>query len=258
MRRTTLTFVLLLFPVVADSQSQSAWSKTPSGCEWQTNTLQDSGSGVGYILFRCDPKISEVKIVDTASTLGKTNPYAAFSLRELLNETHASIVVNAGSTTSFSVPSPAGLLRVGGKTINPPRLHVKNAGVLCIRRDRLDIVRFSATLPKGCLDAVQRGPFLSQDLTQENDSSARFRRTVVAVDGGGRLVILVTKDGTRLSAISALLFEGKLNLDIRAALNMDGAASSGLIVADDQGVKDSVIGNVDGLVASAIAIRKRR
>jgi len=155
------------------------------------------------------------------------------------------------------VPSPAGFLKIGSTIVSKAKLNDKNAGILCIKRDSVDIVGFSSAVPEGCLDAVQRGPFLSQDLTAANDGSGQFRRTVVAVDNEGRLLILVTKEGVRLSAIAALLYGSKLNLGIRAALNLDGAASSGLIFANDQGVKDAVTGNVDGLVASAIAIRKR-
>ena len=247
----------MLFLGVGAAQCQMSWSATGSGCEWQLSTLQDSGREVGSVLLRCDPKLSEVRLIDTARALGKANSYAAFSLREVLNETHASIVVNAGSTTSYSVPSPAGLLKIGSTIVSKAKLNDKNAGILCIKRDSVDIVRFSSTVPKGCLDAVQRGPFLSQDLTAANDGSGQFRRTVVAVDNGGRLLILVTKEGARLSAIAAFLYGPKLNLGIRAALNLDGGASSGLIFANDQGVKDAATGNVDGLVASAIAIRKR-
>ncbi len=257
MKRTNFKCILVLLLGVAAAQGQTSWSATGSGCELQVSTLQDGGLQVGFILLRCDPKLSEVRLIDTARVLGKANPYAAFSLREVLNETHASIVANAGSTTSLSVPSPAGLLEIGGTIVSKAKLNVKNTGILCIKHDSVDIAEFTSNVPEGCLDAVQRGPFLSHDLIAANDGSGRFQRTVVAVDNRGRLLILVTKDGAHLSAIAAFLYGSRFSLGTRAALNLDGGTSSGLIFAKDQGVKDTVTGNVDGLVASAIAIRKR-
>jgi hypothetical protein len=75
---------------------------------------------------------------------------------------------------------------------------------------------------------------------------------VVAVDAVGRLLILVTRETTELSAIVSYLFVSSRDLNIQAALNLDGDVSSGLVFASHG--KLQTLGNVDGLVASAIAI----
>lgn len=249
--------ILVLMLCVGAVRAEAPWSATASGCEVLDSSFRDADRRVSFVLVRCDPKRVDVRLVDTSSELGKGNPYAAFSLREVMDKVRASIVVNAGSTASYSVPIPAGLLEVRGVIVQPPKFYVKNAAALCINRDRVSIVKISSRAPKGCEDAVQRGPFLSKELS-EVDNSGRYRRTVAAVDGQGRLLILVTRDGATLSSVASFLYGTEHNLGVSSALNLDGDASSGLIFASSEGIKDSVVGSVDGLVASAIAIGKRR
>lgn len=89
--------------------------------------------------------------------------------------------------------------------------------------------------------------------------SDRYRRTVVALDHEGRLLLLVTNEKTTLSALAAFLYTSKLDLKVQSALNLDGAASSGMLITIDSGqAKQVITGNVDGLVASAIAIVEKK
>ena len=250
--------VLDLMLCLAAVQAEGQWSSTASGCEVLDASFRDADRRVSFVLVRCDPKRVDVRLVDTSSELGRGNPYAAFSLREVMNKVQASIVVNAGSTASYSVPIPAGLLEVRGKIVQRPKLYVKNAAVLCINRDRVGIVTFSSKAPNDCQDAVQRGPFLSKELSPAGDDSGHYRRTVAAVDGQGRLLILVTREGATLSSVVSFLYGSDQGLGVLSAMNLDGDASSGLIFARSEGLKESIVGSVDGLVASAIAIRKRR
>lgn len=88
--------------------------------------------------------------------------------------------------------------------------------------------------------------------------SGRSRRSTVALDDRGRLVLLVTEP-TTLSAVAAFLYKTELDLRVQSALNLDGSTSSGLIMTT--GPSDTepiVIGNVDGLVASAIVVTERK
>ena len=254
MKKHLVTFVFLF--LVSTAEGQAAWSTTTSGCGVANGTFNDHESQVSFVLLRCDPKRVEIRLVDSSSAIGKANSYAAFSLRELLEQTRASIVVNAGSTSSYSVPAPAGLLMIQGRLVGRPALGAENAvgfgGVLCIRGDQISIEEFSWPLTKQCQYAVQRGPILSRDFA--NDNKSRYRRTVVAVDAQGRLLVMVTKQVATLLSISSFLYS-QADLAIRSALNLDGDVSSGLMFADDQDVKDRVFGTVDGLIASAITIR---
>lgn len=248
--------LVLIFGLTA--RAQMPWSTTASGCEVLDGSFQDADRHVSFVLVRCDPTHSEIRLIDTSSELGRENGYAAFSLREVMTKTRSAVVVNAGSTRSFSAPIPAGLLEVGGAIVSPPKFYVKNAAVLCINRDRVSIVKLLSKIPKDCPEAVQRGPFLSWELVSANDDSGHHRRTVAAVDKQGRLLILVTKEGATLSSVVSFLYGSKPDLGVLSALNLDGDASSGLIFAGSEGIKEPTVGSVDGLVASAIAIRRRR
>jgi hypothetical protein len=77
---------------------------------------------------------------------------------------------------------------------------------------------------------------------------------VVAIDGDGRLLILVTRENATLLGMSAFLFAASSKLDVRSALNLDGDVVSGLIVA--AGSTLTTVGSSDSLVASAIGIFK--
>jgi uncharacterized protein YigE (DUF2233 family) len=245
----TLWFVLC----AVTAAGQTKWSSIGPGLELVDGSLADKDQSVTFIMIRCDPKKHRVRIIDTFHELRKANSFAAFSVREVRNKTGASIVVNAGSTASYSIPAPVGLLQIGGSVRNTPNYRAEHGGVLCLAGDRVSIMPLSSMNSAKCLDAVQRGPFLSLESAKVSDPSPkRYRRTVVAVDSVGRLLILVTRDTTELSAIVSYLFVLSRDLNIQSALNLDGDVSSGLVFSRDDKVQ--TLGNVDGLVASAIAI----
>jgi hypothetical protein len=98
--------------------------------------------------------------------LRKANSFAAFSVREVRNKTGASIVVNAGSTASYSIPAPVGLLQIGGQIRNKPNHLAERAGVLCLAGDHVSILPLSSMASTKCIDAVQRGPFPSQERSE--------------------------------------------------------------------------------------------
>jgi len=254
----TLWFLSLLTLLLGlAAQGQSFVATSTHGCEFLKTQVQDVETSVPAMLLKCDPKVTEVKLLATSAVLGGENAYAAFSLREVWAKTGASIVVNAGSTASFSTPMPAGLLKVRGKILNrvkdvPSEQH---PGVLCLEKNRVRIIRLpgDGETITGCIDAVQRGPVLTTDLVPQKDGSSRFRRTVAAVDGEGNFLLLVTADGARLSAVAGFLYKPEFH--VLSALNLDGGASSGLLFSIGGG-QTSLIGNVDGLVASVIAIGK--
>jgi uncharacterized protein YigE (DUF2233 family) len=253
MHFTITWFLILSLPLTVAAAGQTKWSAIAPGLELADGSLTNKDQRVTFIMVRCDPKRNRVRIIDTFHELRKANSFAAFSVREVRNKTGASIVVNAGSTASYSLPAPVGLLQIGGNIRSKPNQLAEHAGVLCLAGDQIFILPLSTVNSTRCLDAVQRGPFLSQDSLRVSDpSSKRYRRTVVAVDSVGRLLILVTREATELSAIVSYLFVSNSDLHIQSALNLDGDVSSGIVFARDDSLQ--TVGNVDGLVASAIAI----
>jgi uncharacterized protein YigE (DUF2233 family) len=206
---------------------------------------------------RCDPKINHIRVVSTLREIGASNAYAAFSISDVARATHALLVVNAGSTGSFSLPVPVGLLITDGKTINQMNRSTKDGGVFCVSGDQLAIAPVLKMDARKCAQAVQRGPLLSS-ASSTGGTNERHRRTAVALDDKGRLVIVVTHDKTTLSALATFLYTSELVMKVQSALNLDGDASSGLLLDDPSNGKRISIGNVDGLVASAIAVTGRK
>jgi hypothetical protein len=240
-----------LTPHVAHSQNN--WSEIKPGLERLNGEFSDHGRKVAFVALRCDPKKNKIRVVDTFHELKQVNALGAFSVREIRKKTDALIVVNAGGTVSYSVPAPAGYLKVNGAVLNGPSFGGENTGIFCIMGTSVSIVPLSRNnLPK-CTDAVQRGPILTPELLSILDEPGQqHRRTVVATDSQGRLLIFVTKEGATLPAIAKFLFGSKITFDIGSALNLDGDMSSGMLLVTRG--EEEVVGSVDSLIASAIAI----
>ena len=245
---------LLLGAVVA--RSQDTWSTIRPGLETFDGSFADHNTKVTFLLLRCDPKKNQVRIIDTFHEVGRGNSFAAFSVREIQKKTNASLVANAGSTASYSLPAPVGLLEVGGRVISKPNYRAEHAGIICITAQHISILPLLVGVFPSCTDAVQRGPFFSRETKSFAESAEqKYRRTVVAVDGQGRLLILVTRERASLSALASFLYTSPLGLNVQSALNLDGDVSSGLVLA--KGSQLVTVGNVDGLNASSIAIYKK-
>ena len=238
--------------------SDEVWNVLRPGLETVNSNFRDQDTVVTFTAARCDPKIYRIRVVSTFREIGKANSYAAFSIREVARVTRALLVVNAGSTDSYSLPAPVGLLITDGITISGIARSAKNGGVFCVAGDRLTIASVARMESQKCTDAVQRGPLLSSG-SSAGEANERHRRTVAALDDKGRLVILVTHEETTLSALATFLYTSELVMKIQSALNLDGDASSGLLmIGDRDNTKRIAIGNVDGLVASVIAITERK
>jgi uncharacterized protein YigE (DUF2233 family) len=264
MTNLRLVCILMLFMCAISSRCQK-WTNVAPGLELMRNgILDDQGHITKFTLVRCDLTKHAVKIVDTSGEISKERAFPEFSLNEVMNKTGAAIVSNAGSTTSFTLPQPAGLLQVNGRVLS--LLATKSSqfnGVLCISRvqgatkTRISILQFSEWNRAQCTDAVQRGPILTADPHSIEDlGTVRSERTVAAVDSDHRLLLLVTNGKASLSAIASFLYSRSANLGIQFALNLDGSSSSGLLLRDISKGRPSetLAGNIDVLVASAILI----
>jgi uncharacterized protein YigE (DUF2233 family) len=261
MTKNILICVLWLLPVWPIARAQESWTRIQPGLDLLRGRFEDRGQMISFALVKCDPRKNQVRIIDVFHELGKSNSFSAYSLRAVWHKTGADLVTNAGSTASYSLPAPAGLLQIRGRIVSPLNRQTQNAGILCINRGKVAIVPVAQTggVPK-CTDAVQRGPYLTRESVSALDASQRFRRTAAAVDSDGNLLILVTDEGISLAALASFLYTSKLNLRVSAALNLDGAASSGLIATimkSTRGESKIVVGSTDGLIASSIAITNK-
>jgi uncharacterized protein YigE (DUF2233 family) len=236
---------------------QTQWKTLRPGLETLTSSFMDHEKTVTFMAVRCDPKSYRIRIINTLRAIASTNAFAAYSIKEISKATRALVVVNAGSTGSYSLPAPVGLLITDGMVVNPAT-PVKDGGILCVNGDHVAITPIMPKASLKCSDAVQRGPLLPNGPPVQ-DAKGRYRRTVSAIDDKGRLLVLVTNENTTLAAVTALLYNPRLNLATQAALNLDGDTSSGmLLTTDTTRTKSIAIGNIDGLIASAIAIIDRK
>jgi uncharacterized protein YigE (DUF2233 family) len=253
MTRISLIYILWVLLSCTNAKAQDAWVVVKPGLEMLQGNFEDHGQKISFVLVRCDPRRNQVQIIDTFHELGRGNAYAAYSLRQVKAKTGAIIVTNAGSTASFSLPAPTGLLKIGGRIVSPVNRRAQTGGILCVNRERVSILALSDVGMASCTDAVQRGPYMSRESVSAQDSNLRSQRTAVAVDANGSLLILVTKEGITLSSLATFLYSSKLNLNVQAVLNLDGGVSSGLLATNGTS-SEIAIGNTDALVASAVAI----
>src|ERR1700722_1827843 len=118
MKKLVCSHIVWLLLCTVTATGQAKWSSIGPGLELADGSLVDKEQSVTFIMIRCDPKKNHVRVIDTFHELRQANSFAAFSVREVRSKTRASIVVNAGSTASYSIPAPVGLLQVGGKIRN--------------------------------------------------------------------------------------------------------------------------------------------
>lgn len=159
------------------------------------------------------------------------------SLDAWQSETNAAIVLNGGY---YSIANeryfPDGLTIVNGQATGRS---FNRGGMLAIQEDHAEL-RWLAQEPYNSSEplraALQSFPILVEPGGQlgfgaEKDSHARARRTVIAQDKAGRILLMVAPQGYfTLHQLSLYLTESNLNLDI--AINLDGGGSTGILVAN--------------------------
>jgi exopolysaccharide biosynthesis protein len=159
------------------------------------------------------------------------------SLDAWQSETNAAIVLNGGY---YSIANeryfPDGLTIVNGQATGRS---FNRGGMLAIQEDHAEL-RWLAQEPYNSSEplraALQSFPILVEPGGQlgfgaERDSHARARRTVIAQDQTGRILLMVAPQGYfTLHQLSLYLTESDLNLDI--AINLDGGGSTGILVAN--------------------------
>jgi uncharacterized protein YigE (DUF2233 family) len=138
---------------------------------------------------------------------------------------------------------PSGLLRLDGKDLNPLAAEGVLSGIVAL--DEMGRLRL---LPRdGALDgvrsAIQAGPFLIDPggALGVNPRPAAARRSVIAMDDHGRVLLLATGPLT-LHQVASLLHDQSRVFGmerIERALNLDGGPSTGLSLALSPAVEDA-------------------
>lgn len=259
LNKAFLSLLILIFPIASLSQE---WMTIRPGLGMLNGKLVDQRLEIEFVLIRYDSKrLNSLHVIDTYNSIaGKA--YSEYSIDEIRRITGATVVVNAGSTKSYNTPNPAGLLKIDGTVVSRIDRGVEHGGLLCISRagdlSIYEVLQTSDPMQisgSNCVDAVQRGPLLTSRAPYVSETwNQRFRRTVAALDGDGNLYIMVTKDAATLTSVSDYFFGSQSNLRVKTLLNLDGDESSGLVVKGTGGTPSTVVGNVHGLVASALAI----
>ena len=159
------------------------------------------------------------------------------SLDTWQRETNAAMVVNGGYySIADEIYFPDGLTIVNGQATGRS---FNRGGMLAIQEDRAEL-RWLAQEPYNPAEslraALQSFPVLVEPGSQlgfgaERESHARARRTVIAQDRAGRILLMVAPQGYfSLHQLSLYLTESDLSLDI--AVNLDGGGSTGILVAN--------------------------
>ena len=221
-------------PMVSDTVKtlpEAGWSSLQPGLERRViDIYNDQNQQVESLhIWRLDQKFFRLDVAYDSSPK---------SLDAWQRETNAAIVVNGGY---YSIVNeryiPDGLTIVNGQASG--RGFNRFGGMLAIQGDRAEL-RWLAEEPYNPSEplqaALQSFPVLVRPGGQpgygaERESHAQARRTVIAQDRAGRILLMVAPQGYfTLHQLSLYLTESDLNLDM--AVNLDGGGSTGILVAN--------------------------
>lgn len=225
--RSTSTEGATPLPSATPVTPDSGWQDLRPGLEKRTiNLVDDDGTWQENVtILRLEPDRFRFEVA--------YQPGDARSLVTWQEETGALLVVNGGFFTAEYVAT--GIVVAGGQAQGTSyegfggMLAVTERGPT-LRWLRADPYRVQEPL----LFALQSFPMLITPggvPAPTEDGGGRSRRTVVAQDRRGRFLFLVANRGHfALRTLSDFLVASDLQLD--AALNLDGGTSSGMLLAD--------------------------
>jgi uncharacterized protein YigE (DUF2233 family) len=200
--------------------ADSGWVAAAEGLERRAMMVSFPALGIGerLVLFRLDPAEHTFRVLYTP---GFPAPVAQW-------DRQARLVFNAGY---FDADGAAlGLLVSDGRAFGAT--YEGFGGMFEVGADgaaRLRSLRAEPYAPgEAFAQAVQSFPVLIQPdgTTFANEDGVRARRTVLAQDARGRLVVVIAPSGAfTLAGLAAWL--ARSDLELRIALNLDGGGSTG-------------------------------
>ncbi|HYF66079.1 MAG TPA: phosphodiester glycosidase family protein [Herpetosiphonaceae bacterium] len=209
-------------PAAADPAAEAGegWQRLDEGMEFR----EISASITNVQIVRVDPGVRRVRVAYDVGSPGRVGEWAA-ALKSAL-------VINGGY---FNAQGRATALTIydgvaAGDSYDGfgGMLAVDTAGALSLRSLREE--PYSADEPLA--QALQSAPMLvlhGEPVPQPNDDGERSRRSVVATDGAGRLLVIACSwPAFSLTELSQWLVEQ--DLGVVNALNLDGGSSTGLVL----------------------------
>lgn len=222
-RQPTPTLIATLSPAPPDD---SGWELLPSGLERRTIRLvgADGRLTEQFTILRLDPALFTFRI---GYSPGQPKPLATWQA-----ESGALITMNGGFFTEAYLAT--GLIVIDGQASGSS--YVGFGGMVTMGEDGVEVRSLVERpyAPAETFDyALQSFPMLvlNGEPAYQNEDFDTARRTVIGVDGDGRvLLIFASWGGLTLAELSSYLASADLGLV--NALNLDGGTSTGLILTD--------------------------
>ncbi len=224
-------------PTSTPEPPDTGWQPLFPGLDWRRLKVQTASNTVERLqLVRLDPNQIRLRVIYQPSHPRRISEWAAAL-------PHALLIVNAGYFTPQM--QTTGLVISDGRVFGSS--YDDFAGMLSVTAQGQVTLRWLKTWPyrtdEALVQAVQSFPVLVKPgrvmgFPADADQGQRARRTVVAQDIAGRLVLLVSPNPRfSLHELAVWLTESDLELDI--ALNLDGGTSTGLWIQDHDAPIDS-------------------
>lgn len=261
-KRFFFSLVFFSFFTPGNNLLAQSWEEIKPGIAKRTFTIpMKDRSSLEINAVRIDPTHVKIKVINVYGTLGKqlikqkTPQFPVYSLRELISDLNPQVIINGGFSASYSLPIPAGLLVENRKIVSHLNtLSETQSGIFCVGDTGFKIIKRNEDREKNCVYALQSGPMLIESLDKvgiyrnEREKSGKYRRSVVAIDKHGRLLLVASGESYLYDLATFLAKE----LDSVVALNLSGDEESGLYVSNKN--TSYTFGNIDVPIASAIAV----
>jgi uncharacterized protein YigE (DUF2233 family) len=272
--RKSSTFISHVLPLAAifiivflyseNELAAQAWEELKPGLEKRIFSVPalDGKSLIAINVVRMNTtNIAEIKIINVSGSLiqHKTKRFPVYSLREVISLFMPQVAINGGSSSSYSMPIAYGLLLQDKMLMSRINLDSPTlTGIFCVSKGGFRIIRREEFKAEECVSALQSGPILiekSGEIAISKDEwqgGEKYRRSVVAINGQGRL-FFITSNETGLYDLASFLVksESEGGLACTAALNLSGGEESGLYA---NGGESFVSGNIDVPISTAIAV----
>jgi uncharacterized protein YigE (DUF2233 family) len=225
------------------ANSESDWQLVSKGMEVRKiRILLDDGKSAGMTAVRIDPELFDIRLRWQAE-----GRFPSGSARQIARLTKAAIVVNAGYFDEKG--RPLGYFRSGKRLLNSRLLFrgrkraLHLGAVFYVMKDfgKVGIVTREDFDSRGVREAFQAGPYLVRDgrpnpgLDAYREFRRADRRTVLALEKGGRLIFMVSEEfGRGISWCELQNFLSRPSVDggmeVVESMNLDGGSSSQLYV----------------------------
>jgi len=204
--------VRLLVLLIGVLSSGFALAAPPAGID---HVVAQTASGVDVHVLRLSLDQVELRLL--------TAPPGGQGARVSAMGAAAGAILAVNASYFLADYTPLGLLISGGRVLQKPRK--VDWGVFFVRQGRASLVHVrDVTDTEGMEFAVQAGPRLVVDGQATRLKPQRARRTLIGVDGQGRVVLAVSVMPLLLSEAAEFL----ISQGVTAALNLDGGPSSQL------------------------------